>query len=133
MAEIQPFCGLRYNQSLIKDLSTVICPPYDIISPSQQEDFHLRNDYNFIRLEYARQSPDDTPTDNKYTRTAAVLTQWINKKILVPETSPAIYVHDHYFRLHGKDYMRRGIIARIRLEESERLDLWGYRLRRSVQ
>ena len=117
MAEIRPFAGLRYNQLLIKDLSTVICPPYDVISPSLHEDLHKRNDFNFIRLEDAKQLPDDTAANNKYTRTAATLAQWLNQKILVPEKSPAIYLHDHYFRLQGKDYTRRGIISRVRLEE----------------
>ena len=121
MAEIRPFSGLRYNQSLVTDISTVICPPYDVISPSLHEDLHARNDYNFIRLEDARQFPDDTPANNKYTRSAATLAQWLNQKILVPEKSPAIYLHDHYFHLQGKDHMRRGIIARVRLEEWDKM------------
>jgi uncharacterized protein (DUF1015 family) len=121
VAEIRPFSGLRYNQSLIKDLSTVICPPYDVISPSLHEDLHSRNDYNFIRLEDAKQSSDDTPTNNKYTRTAATLAQWLKQNILIPERSPAIYLHDHYFRLQGKDHMRRNIITRVRLEEWDKM------------
>ena len=119
MAQIKPFSGWRYNQSVVKDISTVICPPYDVISSSLHEDLHRRNEFNFISLEDAKQFPDDTPTNNKYTRTAATLAQWLEKKILVPEKSPAIYLHEHYFRLQGKDGMRRGIIVRVRLEE------WG--------
>ncbi|MCX6003581.1 MAG: DUF1015 family protein, partial [Chloroflexi bacterium] len=56
MADIQAFRGLRYNQLIIKDLSGVICPPYDVISPSLHEELHSRNKYNFIRLEDANQS-----------------------------------------------------------------------------
>ncbi len=121
MAEIRPFSGWRYNQSLVKDISTVICPPYDVISSSLHENLHTRNDYNFIRIEDAKKSPNDTPADNKYTRTAATLKQWLNQKILVPENSPAIYLHDHYFRLQGKDHIRRGIITRVRLEEWDKM------------
>ena len=121
MAEIRPFSGLRYNQSLVKDISTVICPPYDVISASLHENLYTRNEYNFIRLEDANKSPDDTPANNKYTRTAATLAQWLNQKVLVPENSPAIYLHDHYFRLQGKDHVRRGIIARVRLEEWDKM------------
>ena len=121
MAEIRPFSGWRYNQSLVKDISTVICPPYDVISLSLHENLHTRNDYNFIRIEDAKKSPNDTPADNKYTRTTATLAQWLNQKVLVPENSPAIYLHDHYFRLQGKDHVRRGIIARVRLEEWDKM------------
>ena len=117
MAEIRPFSGLRYNQSIVKDLSDVICPPYDVISASLHEDLHKRNKYNCIRLEDAKKSPEDSPTNNKYTRTAATLSRWLENKILVPEKYPAIYLHEHYFHLQGKDGMRRGIIARVRLEE----------------
>ena len=121
MAEIRPFSGLRYNQSLVKDISTVICPPYDVISSALHEDLHQRNEYNFIRLEDAKKSSGDTPADNKYTRTAATLSQWLEKKVLIPEKAPAIYLHEHYFTLNGKNSMRRGIIARVRLEEWDKM------------
>ena len=121
MAEIRPFAGLRYNQSLVKDISTVICPPYDVISAALHQDLHARNPYNFIRLEDAKTSPGDSPTNNKYTRTAATLAEWLEKKILVPEQAPAIYLDAHYFSLNGKAGMRRGIIARVRLEEWEKM------------
>jgi uncharacterized protein (DUF1015 family) len=121
VAEIKPFSGLRYNQSIAKDISTVICPPYDVISASLHEDLHKRNKYNFIRLEDAKKSADDSPNNNKYTRTAATLSQWLENKILVPEKTAAIYLHEHYFTLQGKDGMRRGIIARVRLEEWDKM------------
>ena len=121
MAEIRPFSGLRYNQSIAKDISTVICPPYDVISSSLHDALHKRSKYNFIRLEDAKKSSDDTPTNNKYSRAAATLSQWLEKKILVPEKNPAIYLHEHYFRLQGKYGMRRGIIARVRLEEWDKM------------
>ncbi len=120
MADVQPFRGLRYNQSIVKDLARVICPPYDIIPPALHEELHRRHEYNFIRLEDARSQPQDTNADNKYTRAAAVLQQWLNARVLLPEKQPAIYLHDHHFTFQGKILQRRGIIARIRLEEWEK-------------
>jgi uncharacterized protein (DUF1015 family) len=119
VADVQPFCGLRYKKSLIKDFATVICPPYDIISPAFHEELHKRSEYNFIRLEDARTLPQDTSNDNKYTRSAATLEQWLTQRVLIPERKPAIYLHDHYFRHQGKEQRRRGIMARVRLEEWE--------------
>jgi uncharacterized protein (DUF1015 family) len=121
VAEIRPFSGLRYNQSVVKDISTVICPPYDVISSALHADLHRRSEFNFIRLEDAKTSPDDNPANNKYTRTLAALNEWLAKKIMVPEKAPAIYLHEHYFTLNGKSGMRRGIIARVRLEEWEKM------------
>ena len=121
MAEIRPFRGLRYNQSQISNLSAVICPPYDIISPQQQQELHQRSEYNFVRLEYARELPRDNATDNKYTRSAVILEQWLSSGTLQTEETPAIYLHDHYFTLQGKEYRRRGIIACVRLEDWDRM------------
>lgn len=120
MAEIRPFRGVHYNKSLIKDWPAVICPPYDIISPQQQQELYLSSEFNFVRLEFTRELPQDTATDNKYTRAAATLEQWLKQGVLETDETPAIYLHDQYFRHQGKEYKRRGIIARVRLEEWER-------------
>jgi len=117
VAEIHPFHGVHYNQQLIKDLSQVICSPYDIITPPLQEEFYHRSPYNFVRLEHSRELPQDTARDNKYTRSAATLTQWLKQGTLKVDKVPAIYLHDHYFSYQGKEYRRRGIIVRVRLEE----------------
>jgi uncharacterized protein (DUF1015 family) len=117
MAEVYPFRGVRYNQKLVKDLADVICPPYDIITPQLQSEFYHRSEYNFIRLEFGRELPQDTATDNKYTRSAATLEQWLEQGVLVVDETPAIYLHDHYFLYKGKEFRRRGIIARVRLQE----------------
>ncbi len=119
MADVLPFRGLRYNQTLVKDISRVICPPYDIIPPALHEELHNRDEHNFIRIEDARSQPQDNQNDNKYTRAAAVLQQWLKEGVLQSEKQPAIYIDDHHFTLLGKSQMRWGIIARVRLEEWE--------------
>lgn len=121
MAEIHPFPGVRYNQGLVKDLTEVICPPYDIITPQLQQALYHRSPYNFVRLEFGRESPQDTATDNRYTRSAAILGQWLEQGILAADKTPAIYLHDHYFSYGGREYKRRGIIAAVRLEEWDRM------------
>ncbi|MDH5696056.1 MAG: DUF1015 domain-containing protein [Dehalococcoidia bacterium] len=121
MAEIHPFRGVRYNQSLVKDLSAVICPPYDIVTPQMEEELHHSSEYNFIRLESGRELPQAKATDNKYTRSAATLEQWLKQGVLVVDETPAIYLHDHYFMYKGKENRRRGIITRVRLEEWDKM------------
>ena len=81
MAEIRPFHGLHYNQSLVSDLSRVICPPYDVISPQLQQELYARSEYNFIRLEFGRELPQDDIGDNRYTRSAVVLEDWLRQDI----------------------------------------------------
>ncbi len=83
MADIRPFQGVHYNPARIKDLAKVICPPYDIIPPQLQQELHQRSDYNFIRIEFGLESTHDNNTDNKYTRAAATMEDWLKKKVLV--------------------------------------------------
>jgi uncharacterized protein (DUF1015 family) len=117
MAEIYPFRGIRYNPSIVKDLSSVVCPPYDIITPQLEQELYNRSQYNFIRIEHNQRLPQDSLLDNKYTRSAAILDEWLKQKVLISDETPAIYIHDHYFSYQGKGCRRRGLIARVRLEE----------------
>jgi len=117
MAEVCPFQGVHYNQLLVKDLAAVLCPPYDIITPQIQQELYRKSDYNFVRLEHGRELPQDTTKDNKYTRSAATLNQWLKQGVLKVDEAPAIYLHDFYFTHLGKGYRRRGITVRVRLEE----------------
>ncbi len=117
MAVIQPFSGVFYNQSLLKDWTKVICPVYDIIPPGQKEELYQRNEHNFIRLEAGRDLPQDTASDNKYTRSAMTLKQWLARGILERDKDKSLYIHEHYFEYKGGKYFRNGLITRVRLEE----------------
>ncbi|MBC8429367.1 MAG: DUF1015 domain-containing protein [Dehalococcoidia bacterium] len=121
MAEIHPFRGVRYNQLLVKDLAGVICPPYDIITPQLQQELYHRSQYNFVRLEHNRELPQDTITDDKYSRSAATLERWLEQGVLEVDEALAIYLHDHYFNHKGREFRRRGIIACVGLEERDRM------------
>ncbi len=121
MAEIRPFRGLRYDRSVVSDLSNVICPPYDIIPPALHQELHDRSEYNFIRIEDAKTLPEDTPADNKYTRAATTLQRWLKDGVLLPEDKPACYLHDHFFPSQGKTIRRRGLTVRVRLQEWEEM------------
>ena len=121
MAEVSPFHGIRYNPAQISDLSAVICPPYDIISPAGQRELYERNPHNFVRIEYGEVMDQDSEEDNKYTRAVSYFKDWLNRKILIADAKPAVYVHDHYFLYKGREYRRRGIACRVRLEEWARM------------
>ena len=120
MAEVYPFRGVRYNQRLVKDIATVICPPYDIVTPQMEQELYLKSEYNFVRVEFGWELPQDTPKDSRYTRSAAILEQWLEQGVLEVDEAPAIYLHDHYFTHSGREYKRRSMLLRVRLEEWDR-------------
>lgn len=117
MADIRPFHGVHYNPSLVKDMTKVICPPYDIISPQLQQELHNRSDHNFIRIEFGFESPHDNSTENKYTRAAAAMESWMKQNILVTDDKPAIYIDEHSFIHQGKACRRRSITSLVKLED----------------
>jgi uncharacterized protein (DUF1015 family) len=117
MAEISPLRGIRYNTSIIHDMSKAICPPYDIISPGGQRELYERSPYNFVRIEYGEALPQDSEKDNKYLRAAEYFKDWLAERVLAEDNKPSIYVHDHYFMYKNREYCRRGIACRVRLEE----------------
>ena len=117
MAETRPFHGLRYQVSRVGELSAVISPPYDVISPQEQRALYARSPYNVVRLEFAVERPTDSDTDNRYTRAAADLRRWAAEGILAYDQRPALYVYDQEFSHRGTPYRRRCLLTRVRLEE----------------
>jgi uncharacterized protein (DUF1015 family) len=113
MAKIEPFRALVYNQGEIRNLSFVVCPPYDIILPTQQQYYHDLHPYNFIHILLGK----DIPEEDKYRRAAHLFKDWQKDKILVPDTSPAIYFYSQQYNLKGEKRTRLGFIARLYLED----------------
>ena len=120
MAEISPFPGMRYNQNKIADLSSVICPPYDVISPEEQQAYYQRSEYNIIRLEHGMVLPEDDETSNKHIRARATFHRWIAENILQADPVPSFYIHEQTFTYQNTRKKRRGLMACLRLEPWER-------------
>jgi len=116
LAVIKPFKGITYNRELVADPGSLITPPYDVIDPDEQEKLHRHNPYNVIRLEYGKTDPQDTETENRYTRAKAVLRQWLESGVLRPERDHNLYVHEQSFQWQGTTLSRFGIMAALKLE-----------------
>ncbi|MBB17480.1 hypothetical protein CMK22_19620 [Candidatus Poribacteria bacterium] len=118
MAEVVPFCGLRYNPEKINDISEVIAPPYDVINVEDRIQLQEQNQHNIVRLILNQPTDQDTETENQYTRAAEQMQSWISNGILIKDPSPCYYVYDQSFDTpEGKAYTRRALIAIGKLEE----------------
>lgn len=120
MAEVVPFRGVRYNPETIPDMAAVVAPPYDVISPSEQEGFYERHPNNVIRLILGKSEPNDDARNNVHTRAGRYFESWIAEKLLVPEKEPAFYMTTVSYKSGGQDHTRHAIIARVRLEPFEK-------------
>jgi uncharacterized protein (DUF1015 family) len=116
MPEIQAFRGIRYDLGHVGSLSSAVAPPYDVISPSLQDELYRRHPANVVRLILNRIEPgDDDEANNRYTRAKRFLKEWRSQGILFTEADPAIYVYEQSFEAAGSTYTRRGFMARMRL------------------
>ncbi|MBI3009784.1 MAG: DUF1015 domain-containing protein [Candidatus Omnitrophica bacterium] len=111
MVSIRPFAALRYNPLRIPDLSPVIAPPYDVISPQEQEELYKASEYNVVRLILGKQHSTDTEQNNRYTRAFQDFTTWRSKSILVKDPKPALYLLEHTFETGQTWRTRLGFIA----------------------
>lgn len=110
MAEIKGYKGLRFNCEKAGKIEELVCPPYDIISDQQREEYIKTNPHNIIRLELPK-------GDDKYNKAAEILEDWLEKGILVKEDKPAIYIYEEEFTAYGERKAIKGIICRVKLEE----------------
>ncbi|MBZ0158724.1 MAG: DUF1015 domain-containing protein [bacterium] len=118
MALIAPFRGLRYNPQLVTDLSVVMAPPYDVISPEGQRTFHARHEQNVIRLILGETLAGDDAERNQYSRAGDYFRRWQAEQVLIRDPAPALYLYQQTFRLpDAKTLTRHGLIGLVRLEE----------------
>jgi len=118
MAKIRPFKGTIYNKDVISDLKDVTTPPYDVITPAEQDNFYKKSEHNVIRLILGKKTDQDSSSDNRYTRSATFLNDWLTSNALIDEKDEAIYVYKQDYTLDDGTVMTRtGFIALTRLED----------------
>jgi len=118
MPEIAPLKGLLYNQKLIHNMDEVITPPFDVISPEDQEMYHERHPYNMIRLILGRPQPSDNEHNNWYKRAAEALRAWHQEGVLVRDSKPAFYDYEIVYQESSYQVKtRQGMICLVRLQD----------------
>jgi uncharacterized protein (DUF1015 family) len=116
MADIRAFRAYRYDPGRVGALSDVIAPPYDVINAGLQQTLYDRSPYNVIRLILNKELPSDSEHDNRYTRSANTLRDWLRDDVLRQDSARGLYVYHQEFEVEGRKYTRRGFLARVRLE-----------------
>src|SRR5712692_198845 len=102
MAVVEPFGALRFSGLPLAD---VIAPPYDVISPDEQDRLYARSAHNVIRLELGREA-------DRYAEARRCYEDWRQSGALRRD-EPSFYIYEQ--RFYG-DRVRRGLFARVKLE-----------------
>lgn len=117
MANIKPFRGYRYNPEKVGNIGAVTSPPYHNISDEEKAELYELSEYNSIRLFSGKQLEGDNELNNRFTRSAQYLENWIKNDILKREGSPAIYMYEQSMEVYDVQYSNRTFVALLELED----------------
>jgi uncharacterized protein (DUF1015 family) len=100
-------------------LDRVVTQPYDKISPAMRTRYLALSPYNLVRIILGERPPEDSDTDNVYTRAAGHLDSWTASGVLARDSEPGIFPYFQEFTVPdtGERLVRKGFIALGAVEE----------------
>lgn len=117
MADIKPFKSLLYNQEKV-NLRRVIMPPYDIIKDKDVENYYKKDPHSIIRIDKGVDEEGDGERNNKYTRAADFMSEWIMDGVLVRDGEDAFYAYTQEYKLpDGRKKEMMSFFAAVKLED----------------
>lgn len=123
MANIIPFRGLYYNPEKVPNLSRVITPPCERIDETAQTRYYAEHPANIVRLESGLSFPRDSSANNRYTRAARYLDQWIQDDILCFDSELSLYIYQQGSRSDGPSAVPMGLIALLKIGAGDGITL----------
>jgi uncharacterized protein (DUF1015 family) len=105
IADVRALAGIRYRLSRAGDLSTLVAPPYDVISEAELSRYKSLSPFNVVHV---------TRPGTDYERAGGTFQEWERDGILQAD-EPSMYVHEVAF--NGR--RRRDLIAALRLQPYE--------------
>jgi uncharacterized protein (DUF1015 family) len=108
---VSPFRGYRHGIGRERDLTKVVAPPYDQISPETQDRLYAMSPDNIVRVSYARDRAEAGETADKYLRAHETLDAWLREGVWAREEWPAIYPYTQTYRVGGREVTRTGFVA----------------------
>ena len=108
---IKPFNATYYNPSLAGEYSSLVCPPYDVISKPQLNVLRNKSLHNFAHVLIV--------DDNVYQKAAKTLNSWIDEGILVDDGGESLYLYEQNFKVEKEVFKRFGILSLLRMDKKE--------------
>jgi uncharacterized protein (DUF1015 family) len=116
LAELKPFRAWHYDPARV-NLSEVLAPPYDVISPEEREKLQASSPHNMIHLILGQSHVGSgLQADEAYAGAGEKWNGWREEGALTQDDEPAFYVYEQQFLLEGESYTRTGLAAAVKLE-----------------
>ena len=115
MVDIAPFRAIRYDENKVGPIEKVIAPPYDVISPAQQDELYARHESNIVRIDLNKPEPGDQEM-SRYERSGRIFHSWLSEQVMVQDAEPAFYVLSQTFKgPDGVERVRTGFFGCARI------------------
>ncbi|MDY6914575.1 MAG: DUF1015 domain-containing protein [Planctomycetota bacterium] len=115
--EIRPFRGWRYDTGVEADISRLLAPPYDVLSPEDKESLLAGDSRNMVSVDLPHVPPKDVGPDAAYRAAAEKLEEWKASGVMRQDDEPSLYACEQTFPWAGKTLTRRAIICGVRAGE----------------
>ncbi len=96
------------------DISSLIAPPYDVLTGKQKAELLARSEHNIIAVDLPHVPPKEAGPDEVYTQAADTLKAWQAQGLLMQDQAECLYVYDQTYTWAGKTYTRRALLAGVR-------------------
>ena len=112
MAKIFSFQPYRYALGA-GPLQDLVTQPYDKISPAMRARYLSLSPNNLVRVILGERHPDDSDTDNVYTRAVRIMNEWIASGVWVRDPEPGMFAYFQEFVVPdtGERLVRKGFVA----------------------
>src|SRR5262245_30946481 len=101
MADIRAFRAFRYDLGHVGPLGDVVAPPYDVIDPTLQQRLYDGSPYNAVRVDFGKAMTGDNDENNRYTRAADLLRDWVHVGVIKQDTARSLYVCHQEYEVEG--------------------------------
>ena len=116
--EVLPLRALHYDPHRVERVGLCLAQPYDVITAAMQDAYHAQHPCNVVRLILGRRHAGDSAADNRYTRAAATLQDWLARGVLRQTERPSFWAYEQRFAVPGAGSRRvTGLIGRVRLQD----------------
>lgn len=115
VAQLRPFRGVRFSRRRGADISSLIAPPYDVLTEADRARLQAGDSHNIVSVDLPHVPPKSAGPDELYDRANINLQAWLRNGILEADHRPAFYPYSQSYQHAGRTFHRRGFIGLVRL------------------
>ncbi len=111
---------MRFRLRKPEDLGKFVAPPYDMLNVATIDELYDRDKYNIVRITQNRPLKKDRANVDRHRRAAALMRSWLEKKVLIRDEEPSVYVYEQKFTHDNKETARTGVVVLVKLADFDK-------------